>query len=109
MCVTEIIALGSEGITAFVDFTALAEAADRCGLQVEGYTSQVMFLLGCGLDQVLASQRALSSDDGMALKTQARQLTLPGMMGERFQVVGLGRELGFPLKGFDLLDLCHRL
>jgi len=36
-------------------------------------------------------------------------LTLPGMMGERFQVMGLGRELGFPLKGFGLLDLCHRL
>ena len=100
---------GLQDITAFVDFTALAEAADRCGLQVEGYTSQVMFLLGCGLDQVLASQRALSSDDGMALNTQARQLTLPGMMGERFQVMGLGRELGFPLKGFGLLDLCHRL
>jgi SAM-dependent MidA family methyltransferase len=45
----------------------------------------------------------------MALNAQARQLTLPGMMGERFQVMGLGRELGFPLKGFDLLDLCHRL
>ena len=100
---------GLQDITAFVDFTALAEAADRCGLQVEGYTSQVMFLLGSGLDQVLASQRALSSDDGMALNTQARQLTLPGMMGERFQVMGLGRELGFPLKGFGLLDLCHRL
>jgi SAM-dependent MidA family methyltransferase len=100
---------GLQDITAFVDFTALAEAADQCGLQVEGYTSQVMFLLGCGLDQVLASQRALSSDEGMALNAQARQLTLPGMMGERFQVMGLGRELGFPLKGFALLDLCHRL
>ena len=100
---------GLQDITAFVDFTTLAEAADRCGLQVEGYTSQVMFLLGCGLEQVLASQCALSSDEGLALNAQARQLTLPGMMGERFQVMGLGRELGFPLKGFGLLDLCHRL
>ncbi len=100
---------GLQDITAFVDFTTLAEAADRCGLQVEGYTSQVMFLLGCGLEQVLASQCALSSDEGLALNAQVRQLTLPGMMGERFQVMGLGRELGFPLKGFGLLDLCHRL
>lgn len=100
---------GLQDITAFVDFTALAEAADGCGLRVEGYTSQVMFLLGCGLEQVLARQIALSSDDGMSLNAQTRQLTLPGMMGERFQVMGLGRELGFPLQGFQLLDLCRRL
>ena len=100
---------GLQDITAFVDFTALAEAADLSGLQVEGYTSQVMFLLGCGLEQVLAGQLAFSEDRGMSLNAQARQLTMPGMMGERFQVMGLGRELGFPLRGFELLDLCHRL
>ena len=100
---------GLQDITAFVDFTALAEAADLSGLQVEGYTSQVMFLLGCGLEQVLAKQLALSEDEGMSLNAQTRQLTMPGMMGERFQVMGLGRELGFPLTGFELLDLCRRL
>ena len=100
---------GLQDITAFVDFTALAEAADLSGLQVEGYTSQVMFLLGCGLEQALAKQRALSEDEGMSLNAQTRQLTMPGMMGERFQVMGLGRELGFPLIGFELLDLCRRL
>lgn len=100
---------GLQDITAFVDFTALAEAADLSGLQVEGYTSQVMFLLGCGLEQVLASQAAQSDDEGMSLNAQARQLTMPGMMGERFQVMGLGRNLDFPLSGFELLDLCHRL
>jgi len=100
---------GLQDITAFVDFTLLAEAADQCGLQVEGYTNQAMFLLGCGLDQVLAAQTAVSADGGMALNTQTRQLTLPGMMGERFQVMGLGRDLGIPLMGFSLLDLRHRL
>ena len=100
---------GLQDITAFVDFTALAEAADLSGLQVEGYTNQVMFLLGCGLEQVLASQTAHSQDGGVALNAQTRQLTMPGMMGERFQVMGLGRKLGFPLAGFGLLDLRHRL
>jgi len=100
---------GLQDITAFVDFTLLAEAADQCGLQVEGYTSQAMFLFGCGLDQVLAAQTAVSADGGMALNTQTRQLTLPGMMGERFQVMGLGRDLEIPLMGFSLLDLRHRL
>ena len=100
---------GLQDITAFVDFTLLAEASDRCGLQVEGYTNQAMFLLGCGLDQVLGAQTTASGDGGVALNAQARQLTLPGMMGERFQVMGLGRDLGIPLKGFSLLDLRHRL
>jgi SAM-dependent MidA family methyltransferase len=100
---------GLQDITAFVDFTLLAEASDTCGLQVEGYTSQAMFLLGCGLDQVLTAQTALSTDGGMALNAQTRQLTLPGMMGERFQVMGLGRDLEIEPMGFSLLDLRHRL
>ena len=100
---------GLQDITAFVDFTLLAEASDYCGLQVEGYTSQAMFLLGCGLDQVLTAQTTLSTDGGMALNAQARQLTLPGMMGERFQVMGLGRDLEIEPIGFSLLDLRHRL
>lgn len=104
---------GLQDITAFVDFTLLAEASVQCGLELEGYTSQAMFLLGCGLDEVLAEQTALSIDGGLALNTQVRHLTLPGMMGERFQVMGLSRDLsrdlGFELKGFSLLDLSYRL
>jgi SAM-dependent MidA family methyltransferase len=100
---------GLQDITAFVDFTLLAEAANYCGMQVAGYTSQVMFLLGCGLDQVLSTQTKLSEDGGLALNAQARQLTLPGMMGERFQVMGLSRDLDFEPRGFSLLDLRHRL
>lgn len=100
---------GLQDITSFVDFTRLAEAADHCGMQVAGYTSQALFLLGCGLGEELTAQTALSQDGGMALNAQARQLTLPGMMGERFQVMGLVRDLGFEPKGFSLLDLRHRL
>jgi SAM-dependent MidA family methyltransferase len=100
---------GLQDITAWVDFTALAEAADSCGLDVEGYTSQTMFLLGCGLDRILAGHSSNSADGGLALSAQARQLTLPGMMGEKFQVMGLGRGLDQPLRGFSLQDLRHRL
>ena len=101
---------GLQDITAWVDFTALAESADACGLEVVGYSTQAMFLLGCGLDTLLAERSRLTTDDGMALNAEARQLTLPGMMGERFQVMGLARnlELG-PLAGFSLQDLRYRL
>ena len=100
---------GLQDITAWVDFTALAEAATGCGLELEGYCNQAMFLLGCGLEQVLAGQVAGSEDAGLSLNAQARQLTLPGMMGERFQVMGLGRRLDFAPCGFSLQDLSHRL
>ena len=103
---------GLQDITAWVDFTALAEAADACDLEVLGYTSQAMFLLGCGLDQVLAEEMAGRADGGLSLSAEARQLTLPGMMGERFQVMGLGRGLDpedAPLCGFSLQDLRYRL
>jgi SAM-dependent MidA family methyltransferase len=100
---------GLQDITAWVDYTALAEAADACGLDVEGYTSQAMFLLGCGLDGILARQRRSSKDGGAMLADQARQLLLPGMMGERFQAMGLGRGIGVPLQGFSQRDLRHRL
>jgi SAM-dependent MidA family methyltransferase len=92
---------GLQDITAWVDFTALAEAADGCGLDVEGYASQTMFLLGCGLDQLLENHSGNSAE--------ARHLTLPGMMGAKFQVMGLGRGLDSPIRGFSLQDLRHRL
>jgi SAM-dependent MidA family methyltransferase len=100
---------GLQDITSWVDYTALAEAADHCLLEVEGYTSQCMFLLGCGLDTILSENNLNSEDGGLALATQARHLTLPGMMGEKFQVMGLGRGLDQPLRGFRLQDLRYRL
>jgi SAM-dependent MidA family methyltransferase len=100
---------GLQDITAWVDFTALAEAADACGLEVEGYTTQAMFLAGCGLDRVMQDRVARADDGGLALGAEARQLVLPGMMGERFQVMGLGRGLQEEPAGFSLLDLRYRL
>jgi SAM-dependent MidA family methyltransferase len=100
---------GLQDITAWVDFTALAESADINGLDVEGYTSQAMFLIGCGLDRVLTELGQAAPDGGLAINAQARQLTLPGMMGEKFQVMGLGRGLTAPLAGFSLQDLRYRL
>jgi SAM-dependent MidA family methyltransferase len=104
---------GLTDISASVDFTAVAEAADSCGLEVCGYTTQAMFLLGCGLDEVLVSSSELPEKDRLTLNSQIRRLTLPGEMGERFQVMALGRgldeTLGEDLRGFSLADYCHRL
>jgi SAM-dependent MidA family methyltransferase len=104
---------GLTDISASVDFTALAEAADYCGLEVCGYTTQTMFLLACGLDSVLAESQLLSERQRLKVNNQVRQLTLPGEMGERFQLMALSRGLdedfNGDLLGFTLNDLCHKL
>lgn len=104
---------GLQDLTAWVDFTALAEAGADCGLDLAGYTTQAMFLLGCGLDRILAAESDAGGSAPVELTTEARQLTLPGMMGERFQVMGLARGLDDlldgPLSGFSLRDLGYRL
>lgn len=100
---------GLQDLTAWVDFTRLAEAGEAAGLEVLGYSSQAMFLLGCGLDDILADGLAAAKDGGLALGAEARQLTLPALMGERFGAMGLGRGLNFAPRGFSLQDLRYRL
>lgn len=104
---------GLTDISASVDFTALAEAADFCGLEVNGYTTQAMFLLACGLDQILAGLEVLPERERLRINNQVRQLTLPGEMGERFQVMALSRGLNQNvcenLLGFSITDLRYRL
>ena len=104
---------GLTDISASVDFTALAHAADYCGLEVSGYTTQAMFLLACGLENILAEFESLSEADRLMMNSQVRRLTLPGEMGERSQVMALSRglndDLCDELQGFSLADLRYRL
>jgi len=107
---------GLQDITAHVDFTAVIEAGDAAGLELLGYTAQAPFLFGCGLQDLATQQSAVwnaRDTDSTAGRIQQQQainrLTLPGEMGERFQVMALGRGLDRSLKGFSLLDLSRRL
>lgn len=102
---------GLQDLTAFVDFTALAEAGQKAGLNLLGYTSQALFLMSCGLDEVVAARRSGDTARDMRLNNEIRQLTLPGLMGEKFQVMALGRNWpgSAPLRGFSFRDLRERL
>ena len=50
--------LGPKDITAHVDFSAIALAAQDAGLEVLGYTSQARFLMNCGLVPLLQARPA---------------------------------------------------
>ncbi|MFT4179144.1 MAG: SAM-dependent methyltransferase [Thermomonas sp.] len=101
---------GLQDITASVDFTALAEAGVGAGFDLAGYCSQASFLIGNRLEQNLALAESRAADDVARhnLRQQAKLLTLPSEMGERFQAMGFQRgvELG---AAFLLGDLSHRL
>lgn len=99
---------GLQDITAHVDFTAMALAAQDAGLDVLGYMSQAAFLLGAGVGELL-----LRTDpaDAMAYLPQAnalQKLVSPAEMGELFKVLAVGRGVQLPaalLAG----DRSHRL
>ena len=101
---------GLQDITASVDFTALAEAGTGAGFDFTGYCSQASFLLGNRLQENLELAKSRAKDDVARhnLRQQAKLLTLPSEMGERFQAIGFQRGVEFGA-AFLVGDLSHRL
>ncbi|MDT8452334.1 MAG: SAM-dependent methyltransferase [Gammaproteobacteria bacterium] len=100
---------GLQDITAFVDFSDVAYSALDAGFDVSGFTSQAMFLMSAGLDEL--HQREISDDvkHQLLLAQQIKTLTLPSEMGERFKVMALTKNYDEPLAGFNMQDLRGRL
>ena len=100
---------GLQDITAWVDYTLLAEASRPAGFTVSGFTTQSHFLAGLGIDREMQIMAGADSNRFARLANQARQLMLPGEMGERFKAMAWLRGLDLPLSGFALQDLRHTL
>jgi SAM-dependent MidA family methyltransferase len=98
--------IGEKDITAHVDFTGIALAAQDAGLEVVGYTTQARFLMNCGLLDDLA---------GADLRTvaHAQKLLNEHEMGELFKVIALARgcDAAFATApiGFESGDRTHTL
>ncbi|MFN3612515.1 class I SAM-dependent methyltransferase [Tepidimonas sp.] len=97
--------VGSKDITAHVNFTGIALAAQQVGLEVLGYTSQGRFLLNAGL---------LDGLDEAPLPERAAALKLvhEHEMGELFKVIGLAPRAssrGWVPMGFAHGDRTHAL
>lgn len=106
---------GLQDITAWVDFTGLAHAAESAGLNVAGYTTQAQFLLAGGLEELVAGA-ADSADTGdyvnpVDYRAQAemaaglRTLMLPGEMGDAVKAILMTRGKVRPPSGFAGRDL----
>jgi len=98
-----LIQVGVQDITAWVDFTRVALAGHAAGLTVLGFCTQAGFLLGAGIDELLA--QAHSPIEQVRLTGEARRLLMPGEMGEVFKLLALGRGVNAPLLSFTHQDL----
>ena len=94
---------GLQDISAWVDFTTIAESASAAGLEVAGYCTQAAFLLGAGIDAELAIER--TPLDRARAASEARSLLMPGEMGETFKAMLLSRGPAPAMAAFGLQDL----
>jgi SAM-dependent MidA family methyltransferase len=95
--------VGVQDITAWVDFTRVADAALAAGLEVAGFATQAAFLLATGIEELVT--RAPDGSPRARLAGEARRLLMPGEMGEAFKVMALTRAWDEPLQGFTVQDL----
>ncbi len=98
------LAPGLQDITAHVDFTAIAHAAQAAGLTLLGYTSQARFLLNAGLADMLAVYAPESEQLRAQTNGAVQKLISEAEMGELFKVIALGRGVNEPLTGFTRGD-----
>ena len=101
---------GIQDLTAWVDFSALAEDAKRLrsgtrGLRNPGALPAVRRHRG----ELASLVDAAGEREGRALRQGAATLLLPGEMGERFKVMALAREIRGPFDGFGFRDLSASL
>jgi SAM-dependent MidA family methyltransferase len=97
-----LVELGHKDITAHVNFSGIALAAQDAGLQVLGYTSQARFLVNCGLLDALQGA-------GVRATAAAQKLLSEHEMGELFKVLTLARGVSFEPLGFAAGDRSHTL
>jgi SAM-dependent MidA family methyltransferase len=94
--------LGAKDITAHVNFTGLALAAQQAGLPTLGYTTQARFLMNCGLVPLLAQAP-------LAERVAGQRLIAEHEMGELFKVIAFHRGEFWDAVGFREGDRTHTL
>ena len=74
--------VGQQDLTAHVDFTSLAMAGQDAGLEVTGFTNQLHFLIGLGIESAFAGLDPESSQSAAM-----RELLRPDGMGTTYKIL----------------------
>ncbi len=78
-----------QDVTAHVDFTAVGEAAEQVGFDVQQYTNQANYLLEAGLLELMQLETSDDEKKQLQLSQQVKKLIQPHEMGELFKVMVL--------------------
>ena len=100
---------GIQDLTAWVDFSRIAEAAADSGFHIAGYVTQGQFLLHGGLVEEMQHFAGLPTAAQIELSGQVKLLTMPGEMGENVKCLELTKGLLDPADVFTLADRAHTL
>ena len=85
------IRVGEQDMTAHVDFSSLAATGENQGLHVTGFTNQMSFLLGLGVEEMIGELEPESQEFQAAL-----HLLKPDGMGRTFKVLVQHKGLSHP-------------
>jgi SAM-dependent MidA family methyltransferase len=92
---------GLQDITAHVDFTAMARAAEQGGAEIEGFTTQAYFLISCGLAVLVSAGDPTATLSKLKASSAVHRLISPSEMGELFKVMAITKGMQEPLLGFQ--------
>ncbi|MEO7743076.1 MAG: SAM-dependent methyltransferase [Usitatibacter sp.] len=92
---------GLQDITAHVDFSAMARAAESVGAELCGFTTQAYFLISCGLGVLVSAGDPTATFSRLKGTSAVLRLINPSEMGELFKVLGISRGFDVPLLGFQ--------
>jgi SAM-dependent MidA family methyltransferase len=88
--------IGHADITAHIDWTSLAERAQKHGLSISGFTDQHHFITGI-ISELFHDQ--LSGNADAKTKRALQTLLHPEMLGRAFQLLALAKDVTTPLAG----------
>ncbi len=91
--------VGLQDITAFVDFTAVAEAMNAAGLDVVGFTTQAEFLISTKIEQWLDPEGDYRQY--FESVTEMKKLVMPDEMGDKFKTIAASKNLPLELSVFQ--------
>jgi len=100
---------GLQDLTASVEFTEIAEFSVAAGFEVSGFITQALFLIGCGIDELIQTLDIEDTKTFLATTQPVKQLLMPDQMGELFKVLALTKEIDIPLLGYRAGDHRGRL
>ena len=99
---------GLQDITAHVDFTAMALAAQDAGIEVLAYMNQASFLLAAGIGELLLQHDPSDPMRYLPHASAVHKLLSPAEMGELFKVLAVGHGVALPA-AIAQADRSHRL